>query len=95
MKQMKRLLLNKNEFGDEGGAALLKCLHNIEELAVKDCGISPKIAAKMKERASESGVRLKFSSSENRKLDMENCSEEGMTELLTALDVDPFSLQAE
>ena len=95
MKQMKRLFLNENEFGDEGGAALLECLHNIEELAVEDCGILPEIAAKMKERASENGVQLKLCSSENRrKLDVENFSEEGRIELLTALGIDPFSIQA-
>ena len=58
---MKRLVLNDNKFSDEGGAALLECFHNIEELEMLNSEISHEMTSKMKERASESSVQLELS----------------------------------
>ena len=57
---MKKLVLNDNKFDNEGGAALLECLRNIEELLMMRCQISPEIEAKMEERASENNVQLEL-----------------------------------
>ena len=55
---MELLNLTWNEFGDGGGAALLECLHNINELQVHYCNISSEMKAKMRSRALENNVRV-------------------------------------
>ena len=57
---MKRLDLQRNTFGDGGGAALLECLHNINKLCVAGCLISPEMKTKMETRAREKNVLVEF-----------------------------------
>ena len=55
---MRKLSLNENKFGDEGGAALLECLHNINELSIYDCKISSELETKMKESAKKNQAKI-------------------------------------
>ena len=57
---MELLDLAENKFSDGGGAALLECLHNINELRVFRCHISYEMEAKMRARAFKNNVRVYF-----------------------------------
>ena len=57
---MKLLVLRWNKFGDQGGAALLECLHNINELLLHKCNILHEMQAKIKSRAREKNVHVNF-----------------------------------
>jgi len=56
--QITDLSLHRCDVGDDGATHLLDCIHNLENLKISRCGVSPELTTKLREDGRKVGCRV-------------------------------------